>query len=124
MVRISYTNVRKRKKQKKIERTDRMMLLVFSLSGAAALIYEIVWSRSLQFIFGSTIQTASAIFSAFLLGFSLGILSVQKYLRYYWSAIEIYSNFRNHYRCIRFSDAFVHMAVIRGIQVGSGFHCP
>lgn len=49
-----------------------MLLAVFGLSGAAALMYEVVWSRSLQFIFGSTIETVSTIFSAFLLGFALG----------------------------------------------------
>lgn len=49
-----------------------ILLTVFGLSGAAALMYEVVWSRSLQFIFGSTIETVSTIFSAFLLGFALG----------------------------------------------------
>ncbi len=50
----------------------RIILCMFGISGAAALIYQIVWSRWLQFIFGSTVQTVSTIFAAFLLGFSLG----------------------------------------------------
>ena len=49
-----------------------LLLLVFGLSGATALIYEVVWSRLLQTIFGSTLYSTSTIFAAFLLGFSLG----------------------------------------------------
>ena len=49
-----------------------LLLLVFGLSGATALVYEVVWSRLLQTIFGSTLYSTSTIFAAFLLGFSLG----------------------------------------------------
>lgn len=49
-----------------------VLLLVFGLSGATALIYEVVWSRLLQTIFGSTLYSTSTIFAAFLLGFSIG----------------------------------------------------
>ena len=48
------------------------LTVVFGISGATALIYEIVWSRLLQTIFGSTLYSTSTIFAAFLLGFSLG----------------------------------------------------
>jgi spermidine synthase len=56
----------------------RLILLIFGLSGMAALIYEVVWSRLLQVIFGSTIYTASTIFAAFLLGFSIGAFLFRK----------------------------------------------
>lgn len=46
--------------------------LVFFLSGASALSYEVIWSRTLQAIFSSNYQTAAAIFSAFLLGLAIG----------------------------------------------------
>lgn len=58
--------------------SKKTILLVFGLSGAAALIYEVVWSRLLQTIFGSTVYTASAIFATFLLGFSIGAFSLRK----------------------------------------------
>lgn len=54
------------------ERAAGLIFFVFGLSGAAALIHELVWLRSLQFLFGSTVYTASAVLSTFLLGFSLG----------------------------------------------------
>ena len=46
--------------------------MIFGLSSATALVYEIVWSRLLQTIFGSTLYSTSTIFAAFLLGFSIG----------------------------------------------------
>jgi spermidine synthase len=48
------------------------LVFAFFLSGAAVLIYEIVWSRFLQIIFSTTTYTASTIFAIFLLGFSIG----------------------------------------------------
>ena len=46
--------------------------IFFFFSGAAALVYEQVWSRMLQAVFSSTIYTAAAVFAIFLAGFSLG----------------------------------------------------
>lgn len=42
------------------------------LSGAAALIYETVWTRSFAIILGSTVEAAAATFAAFLVGLALG----------------------------------------------------
>jgi spermidine synthase len=49
-----------------------LLCLLFGASGMGALIYEIVWSRTLQFIFGSTTETISTILAGMLLGFSVG----------------------------------------------------
>lgn len=49
-----------------------MFLFAFALSGMTALIYEIVWSRPLQLIFGSTIYAVSTILTTFFIGFALG----------------------------------------------------
>jgi spermidine synthase len=45
---------------------------VFFLSGMTALMYEVVWTRPLQMIFGSTIYAASAMLTTFFIGFALG----------------------------------------------------
>lgn len=50
----------------------RLLLWAFAISGMTALIYEIVWSRPLQLIFGSTIYAVSTILTAFFAGFALG----------------------------------------------------
>ena len=42
------------------------------LSGAAALLYETVWTRAFAIILGSTVQSASATFAAFLVGLAAG----------------------------------------------------
>lgn len=47
---------------------------LFFLSGAAGLIYEIVWSRLLVLIFGSTTNSIVAVISAFLGGLAIGSL--------------------------------------------------
>lgn len=41
-------------------------------SGAAALIYEILWTRGLSLYIGSTVESSSVVFSSFVLGLSFG----------------------------------------------------
>ena len=48
------------------------VLAVFVLSGAAGLIYEIVWSRQLVLVFGNTTQAVSAILTGFFGGMAIG----------------------------------------------------
>ena len=50
----------------------KLLLLAFVISGFTALVYEIVWSRPLQLIFGSTIYAVSTILTTFFVGFALG----------------------------------------------------
>jgi spermidine synthase len=45
---------------------------VFVLSGAAGLIYEVVWSRQLVLVFGNTTQAVSAILTGFFGGMAIG----------------------------------------------------
>jgi spermidine synthase len=48
------------------------ILGIFVLSGAAGLIYEIVWSRQLVLVFGNTTQAVSAILTGFFGGMAIG----------------------------------------------------
>ena len=48
------------------------ILAIFVLSGAAGLIYEIVWSRQLVLVFGNTTQAVSAILTGFFGGIAIG----------------------------------------------------
>jgi len=52
-------------------RTLPLFCAVF-LSGASALVYETVWTRSFSIILGSTVEAASATFAAFLVGLAIG----------------------------------------------------
>jgi len=51
---------------------QRGVLAIFLLSGAAGLIYEIVWSRQLVLVFGNTTQAVSAILTGFFGGMAIG----------------------------------------------------
>src|SRR5690349_1248835 len=48
------------------------ILAIFVLSGAAGLVYEIVWSRQLVLVFGNTTQAVSAILTGFFGGMAIG----------------------------------------------------
>ena len=48
------------------------LLLLFVLSGAAGLIYEVVWARQLVLVFGNTSQAVSAILTGFFGGLAIG----------------------------------------------------
>jgi spermidine synthase len=53
-------------------RRNALLLGIFTLSGAAGLIYEIVWSRQLVLVFGNTTQAISAILTGFFAGLAIG----------------------------------------------------
>jgi spermidine synthase len=50
----------------------RLLVLAFALSGMTALIYEVVWTRPLQLVFGSTIYAVSTMLTTFMIGFVIG----------------------------------------------------
>jgi spermidine synthase len=53
-------------------RHPRLVLAIFILSGAAGLMYEVVWSRQLVLVFGNTTQAVSTILTGFFGGMALG----------------------------------------------------
>ncbi len=55
-------------------RAGAVMLVMFLLSGVAALIYQIVWAKQLALVFGVTIYGTSAVVTAFMAGLALGSL--------------------------------------------------
>src|SRR6202795_2187797 len=49
-----------------------ILFVCFFLSGAAALVYEVVWMRMLTQIFGSTAYAVATVLAAFMAGLALG----------------------------------------------------
>jgi predicted membrane-bound spermidine synthase len=49
-----------------------MVLFLFFCSGATALIYEVLWSKYLSLIFGSTVQAQTTVLAVFMGGLALG----------------------------------------------------
>ncbi|HSG07260.1 MAG TPA: fused MFS/spermidine synthase [Longimicrobiales bacterium] len=52
----------------------RIVLVLFFLSGACGLVYEVVWMRMLTLVFGATAFATSAILASFFAGLALGSL--------------------------------------------------
>src|SRR5581483_7310931 len=50
----------------------KVLLTVFALSGFSAMIYEVVWTRILTLILGSTVYSYATMLSTFLLGLAIG----------------------------------------------------
>jgi predicted membrane-bound spermidine synthase len=55
-----------------------MILLLFFCSGATALVYEVVWSKYLSLMFGSTIYAQTIVLAVFMGGLALGNLLIGK----------------------------------------------
>ena len=49
-----------------------VVLLLFFCSGATALVYEVIWSKYLALLFGSTIQAQTVVLAVFMGGLALG----------------------------------------------------
>jgi spermidine synthase len=58
--------------------TLRLVLIIFALSGMAALAYEVLWSRILAFLLGSSIYSFSMILVVYLLGLTAGSFFVAR----------------------------------------------
>ncbi|MBI4330094.1 MAG: fused MFS/spermidine synthase [Chloroflexi bacterium] len=53
-------------------RIEPVVLAWFFFSGMAALIYQVIWARELELVFGSTLYAVSTILSVFMAGLALG----------------------------------------------------
>src|SRR4051794_21433111 len=53
-------------------RRSGLVLAIFVLSGAAGLVYEVVWSRQLVLVFGNTTQAVATILTGFFGGMAVG----------------------------------------------------
>lgn len=73
---LSRFNEKQKEKQEKAEGLSRLqrgfVLFSFCLSGAAALIYEVSWTRLLTLVLGSTVYAVSTMLSTFMAGLALG----------------------------------------------------
>src|SRR5438477_10904495 len=50
----------------------RILLVLYAASGAAALVYEVVWTRLLTLQLGHTVAAASTVLAAFMGGLAVG----------------------------------------------------
>ena len=62
-------------------RQRRVALLSFSFSGAAAMVYQVLWSRALAIVIGSSVYSFALILLAFLVGLAVGATVMSRLLR-------------------------------------------
>lgn len=55
-------------------RLPRALFTLFFLSGAAGLVYQVVWTRMLTLVFGATVYAVSAVLTVFMAGLAAGSL--------------------------------------------------
>src|SRR5206468_12482558 len=53
-------------------RSFRILYLIFFLSGATGLVYEVIWVRLTGLVFGNTSHAISVVLGAFMAGLALG----------------------------------------------------
>lgn len=77
------------------KKVRRLLLTAFSLSGAAALLYEVVWTRALSLILGSTVYALSTMLATFMAGLAIGayfggkLADRDKNLLFYFGLFEL-----------------------------------
>jgi|CZKC01.1.fsa_nt_gi spermidine synthase len=58
-----------------------LLMILFAVSGCAALVYEIVWYQLLQLVIGSTAISLGVLLATFMGGLCLGSLALPRYLK-------------------------------------------
>ena len=56
-----------------------LVYMMFFFSGAAALVYQVVWARSLTLVFGGSHLAVTAVLSTFMVGLAIGGYFIGKY---------------------------------------------
>jgi len=63
----------------KTTKSSKWILILFGLSGMAALVYEVTWIRPLSLVFGNTTYAVSTIIAFFIFGLAMGSWIAAKY---------------------------------------------
>jgi spermidine synthase len=72
--------------------THSLVIILFFLSGASSLIYEILWMRMFTQVFGSTTTATATVLSAFMAGLALGSYLIGSYAdRHPQNALKLYA---------------------------------
>jgi len=67
-----------------------LIYFMFFLSGAAALVYQVVWVRSLTLIFGGSHLAVTAVLSIFMAGLAIGGYTIGKYVDHVKKPLRLY----------------------------------
>jgi spermidine synthase len=68
-----------RAEEQRQNNANRLILALFFLSGFAALMFEVIWTRHIALIYGSSMQSFATVLAAFLTGLGLGSIIASRY---------------------------------------------
>jgi spermidine synthase len=68
-----------------------LVLLLFFISGALGLVYEVVWSRMMMHVFGSTAIAVGTVLAAFMSGLAIGAWLIGKYADRSANCLRLYA---------------------------------
>jgi spermidine synthase len=72
--------VQRRPEKARETKTDIVILVLFFLSGFAALTFEVIWTRHIALIYGSSTQSFAIVLAAFLAGLGIGSAVASRYV--------------------------------------------
>ncbi|MEW5820078.1 MAG: fused MFS/spermidine synthase [Cyanobacteriota bacterium] len=72
---------------------EKLILLTMLISGFSSMVFEIIWSRQLVLIFGSTTYAYTSMLVIFLIGISVGSISINRLLIYSKQTIKSFAVF-------------------------------
>lgn len=68
-----------------------LALLCFFVSGALGVAYEVIWTRLLRLVFGSTVQATSAVLTLFMAGMAIGSFLIGRLADFRKDPLRIYA---------------------------------
>lgn len=68
----------------------RAVLVLFVLSGATGLVYEVIWIRLLSLVFGNTVYAISTVLTAFWTGLAIGAFAAGRWIDRHPEPLRIY----------------------------------
>ena len=78
--RLSYLAPSSKEENASLQKRDLFILLSFTVSGLAALVYQVAWTRILSLLLGSSVYAFSLILAVFIFGLALGTATTSSLL--------------------------------------------
>ena len=78
--RLSYLAPPSKEKSASLQKRDLFILLSFAVSGLAALVYQVAWTRILSLLLGSSVYAFSLILAVFIFGLAVGTVTASNLL--------------------------------------------
>jgi spermidine synthase len=85
----------------------RLMIVAFGLSGFAALAYEVLWTRVLSMILGTTVYAFSIMLTAFLCGLALGSFISSRFIDRIKHLVTIFGTYQIAIGCFGAFSVFI-----------------